>query len=79
MSQSQTVTQVQRLAPFQEEFLKDIFASAQALQDVSQPYAPEQLAGLSAQQQQAVQLGMQGIGAYQPYMQAAAAMAAPQG
>ena len=78
-TQNQSITQTQRLAPFQEEFLKDIFASAKALQDVSQPFAPEQLAGLSAQQQQAVQMGMQGIGAYQPYMQAAAAMAAPQG
>lgn len=76
---TQTVEQIQRLAPFQEEFLKDIFASAQALQGVSQPYAPEQLAGLSAEQQQAVQMGLQGIGAYQPFMQQAAALAAPQG
>lgn len=76
---TQTVEQIQRLAPFQEEFLKDIFASAQALQGVSQPYAPEQLAGLSAEQQQAVQMGLQGIGAYQPYMQQAAALAGPQG
>ena len=76
---TQTVVQEQRLPAFQEEFLKDIFASAQALQDVSQPYAPEQLAGLSAEQQQAVQMGLQGIGAYQPFMQQAAALAGPQG
>ena len=44
-TQTQEVTQ--RLAPFQEEFLKDIFASAKALQGVSQPYAPEKRAGLS--------------------------------
>lgn len=76
---TQTQEVIQKLAPFQEEYLKDIFASAKALQGVSQPYAPEQLAGLSAEQQQALQMGVQGIGAYQPYMQAAAAMAAPEG
>jgi len=76
---SQTVEQITRLAPFQESFLKDIFASAKALQGVSQPYAPEQLAGLSEEQQQAIQLGLQGIGAYQPFMQQAAALAAPEG
>ncbi|MAS59562.1 MAG: hypothetical protein CMQ07_00410 [Gammaproteobacteria bacterium] len=76
---TQTQEIIQKLAPFQESYLKDIFASAKALQGVSQPYAPEQLAGLSEEQLQAVQLGTQGIGAYQPYMQAAAAMAAPEG
>ena len=79
MAEKQTVEQITRLAPFQEKFLKDIFASAEALQGVSQPYAPEQLAGLSAEQQQAIQMGLQGIGAYQPYMQQAAALAAPEG
>ena len=79
MSQVQQQEITQKLAPFQEKFLKDIFASAKALQDVSQPFAPEQVAGLTPEQLQAVQLGTQGIGSYQPYMQAAAAFAAPEG
>ena len=76
---TQTVEQISRLAPFQEEFLKNIFASAQALQGVSQPYAPEQLAGLSPEQKQAVRMGLKGIGSYQPYMEQAAALAGPKG
>jgi len=65
-TQTQEVTQ--RLAPFQEKFLEDIFAQAEALKFSTMPYAPEQLAGLSPQQQQAVQMAQQGVGAYQPYM-----------
>lgn len=66
---TQTVTQ--RLAPFQEDFLADIFAQAEALKDTPMPFAPQQLAGLSETQQQAAQLGKAGIGSYLPYMQAA--------
>ena len=66
---TQTVTQ--RLAPFQEDFLADIFAQAEALKETPMPFAPQQLAGLSETQQQAAQLGKAGIGSYLPYMQAA--------
>jgi hypothetical protein len=67
-----TQTQTVRLAPFQEEFLADIFASGKALTgDGSQmPYSAQQLAALSPQQQQALTASTQGVGAYQPYLQA---------
>ena len=73
------VEQVARLAPFQEDFLKDIFAQATALQGVSQPFAPQQQAGLSTGQQQAISQAMSGIGGYQPFLQAAQQYAAPTG
>lgn len=76
---TQTVETTQRLAPFQEQFLKDIFAQATALKSTPQPFAPEQMAGLSPQQQQAIQAAQQGVGAYQPFMQAAQQYAAPSG
>lgn len=76
---TQTVETTQRLAPFQEKFLSDIFAQAQALKSTPQPFAPQQLAGLSAGQQQAITQAMSGIGGYQPYMQAAQQYAAPGG
>ena len=68
---TQNVTQTTRLAPFQEDFLADIFAQAEALKETPMPFAPQQLAGLSETQQQAAQLGKAGIGSYLPYMQAA--------
>ena len=68
----QTVTQEQtvRLAPFQEQFLGDIFSSASALTaDGSQmPYAAQQRAGLSTGQQDAITAANQGIGSFQPYL-----------
>lgn len=76
---TQTVETTTRLAPFQEKFLKDIFAQATALKGTPQPYAPQQLAGLSSLQQQAIAQGQAGIGGYQPYMQAAQQYAAPGG
>lgn len=76
-TQTQEVTQ--RLAPFQEKFLEDIFAQASALKGTGMPYAPQQLAGLSAEQQQAVGQATAGVGAYQPYLQAAQQYAAPGG
>ena len=76
---TQTVETTQRLAPFQEKFLADIFAQAQALKSTPQPFAPQQLAGLSAGQQQAISQAMSGIGGYQPYLQKAAQFADPSG
>jgi len=63
--------QIVRLAPFQEEYLADIFASAKALTgDGSQmPFAQQQLAGLSEGQQQAIASALGGIGGFQPYLQ----------
>jgi hypothetical protein len=63
--------QIVRLAPFQEKYLADIFASAGALTgDGSQmPYSAQQLAGLSDAQKTALQSATQGVGAYQPYLQ----------
>jgi len=76
---TQTVEQVSRLAPFQEQFLKDIFAQATALKGTPQPFAPQQLAGLSSSQQQAISQAQAGIGGYQPFMQAAQQFAGPGG
>ena len=76
---TQTVEQVARLAPFQEQYLKDIFAQAKALGDTPQPFAEQQLAGLSSGQQQAIQTAMSGIGGYQPYMDRAQQYSSPEG
>lgn len=70
---TQNVTQEQtiRLAPFQEQFLADIFASAQALtgEGSQMPFSKQQLADLSQGQQQAIASALQGVGAFQPYLQ----------
>ena len=61
-----------RLAPFQEEALADIFASGKALtgEGSQMPYSEQQLAALSPEQQAAITAGTQGVGSYQPYLQA---------
>ena len=64
-----TQEQIVRLAPFQEEYLADIFASAKALGEGQMPFSAEQLADLSPAQQQAISTAMSGIGAYQPFIQ----------
>ena len=70
---TQTVDQTQtvRLAPFQEEFLADIFKSAKALtgDGTQMPFAEQQLAGLSQGQQQAIASALSGVGAFQPFLQ----------
>jgi hypothetical protein len=70
---TQTVDQTQtvRLAPFQEEFLADIFASAKALtgDGTQMPFAEQQLAGLSEGQQAAIANALSGVGAFQPFLQ----------
>ena len=68
--QEQTVTQ--RLAPFQEDFLKDIFAQATALKG-DMGYIDQKMAGLSPEQRRAIRLAGQGVGAYKPFMQGAQA------
>ena len=66
--------QIVRLAPFQEEYLADIFASAKALtgEGSQMPFSAQQLADLSPAQQQAIQQAMGGIGGFQPYLQTGA-------
>ena len=68
---TQTTEQTVRLAPFQEEFLADIFASAEALTEPgsSMPFAPKQLAGLSQGQQEAIGRALAGVGSFQPFLQ----------
>ena len=70
---TQTVDQTQtvRLAPFQEEFLADIFESAKALtgKGSQMPFAEQKLAGLSEGQQQAIASALSGVGAFQPFLQ----------
>ena len=70
---TQTQEQVVRLAPFQEEFLADIFESAKALTEpgssTSMPFAKQQLAGLSEAQQRAITEALGGIGDFAPFLQ----------
>jgi len=67
-----TQEQIMRLAPFQEEYLADIFQTAKDLTgaDSQMPYSAQQVAGLSTGQQGAVDTAMQGVGSYQPFLQA---------
>jgi len=63
--------QIVRLAPFQEEFLADIFASAKGLTGTGSqmPFSKQQLANLSPAQQQAITSATQGVGSFQPFLQ----------
>lgn len=70
---------VTRLPAFQETFLKDIFASAKAMQGVPMPYSPQQVASLGQGQMDAMALANRGIGSYTPFLQAATQMAGPGG
>jgi len=68
-----TQEQIVRLAPFQEEFLADIFESAKTLTEpgssTSMPFAKQQLAGLSEAQQRAITEALGGIGDFAPFLQ----------
>lgn len=67
VKQEQTI----RLAPFQEQFLADIFASAKALtgEGSQMPFAKQELADLSQGQKQAILNAFSGVGAFQPFLQ----------
>ena len=54
-TQTVNTTTTQRLAPFQEDYLANIFAEADLLADVQQPFEKQQVAGLSGGQLQAIQ------------------------
>jgi hypothetical protein len=66
-----TQEQIVRLAPFQEQFLADIFKSASDLtgSGTQMPFAAQQLAGLSQGQRDAITRATQGVGAFQPFLQ----------
>ena len=67
---TQTVIQEARLPKFQEDFLANIFTSAQKLaDDGTMPFAPQKLADLSQGQQQAITSALQGVGSFQPFLQ----------
>ena len=67
---TQTVIQEARLPKFQEDFLANIFTSAQNLaDDGTMPFAPSKLADLSQGQQQAITSALQGVGSFQPFLQ----------
>ena len=72
---TQTQEQIVRLAPFQEQFLADIFKSAENLTESgsSMPFSAQQLAGLSQGQRDAITRATQGVGAFQPFLQQGAA------
>lgn len=68
-TQTQEVTQ--RMAPFQEDFLKKLFQDAQSVGAGRMPYAPQKSFGLSAEQQKAASMADSGLGSYMPYLQQA--------
>ena len=65
----QTVEQIARLPEFQEQYLADLLKQATTVSETGMPYAPAQLADLSEAQQQAITAGMEGVGAYAPFLQ----------
>tara|TARA_B100001057_G_scaffold388347_1_gene395752 strand:- start:1853 stop:2683 length:831 start_codon:yes stop_codon:yes gene_type:complete len=68
-TQTQEVTQ--RMAPFQEDFLKKLFQDAQSVGAGRMPYAPQESFGLSAEQKKAASMAESGLGSYMPYLQQA--------
>ena len=66
-----TQEQIVRLAPFQEEFLADIFASAKGLTGPGSqmPFARQELEGLSEGQRAAIANALTGVGSFAPFLQ----------
>ena len=66
-----TQEQIVRLAPFQEEFLADIFKSAENVTEPgsTMPFAPQKLAGLSQSQLDAISRARAGVGSFEPFIQ----------
>ena len=62
-----------RLAPYQEEFQKDIFRTTRELADAPIMTPEQRVAGFDPLQQRAIELGAAGIGSYQPLLQEAQA------
>ena len=61
------------LPEYQETFLKNLLASTSALANMPTTIPDYQVAGMTPAQQAAIQLGISGVGAYQPMMEAGAA------
>ena len=68
-TQTQEVTQ--RMAPFQEDFLKKLYDDAQTVGAGRMPYAPQQSFGLSAEQQKAQSMADSGLASYLPFLKQA--------
>jgi len=73
MAEVVTTQQLQLLPQYQEDYLKDVLASARARAETPVGIPAYQVAGLTPAQNQAVQLGISGVGSYAPMMQAGAA------
>ena len=70
---AQVGIQMNRLAPYQEGFQKDIFRAARDLAGAPILTPEQQVAQFDPLQQRAIQLGAAGIGSYQPLLNEAAA------
>ena len=66
-----TTEYLQREAPDIEARRLGLMDTAKALADQPLTLPAQQVAGLTPEQLQAIQLGSQGIGAYQPYLASA--------
>jgi len=73
MAETVRTEQLTVLPEYQETFLKDLLASTSTLANQPTTIPAYQVQGLTPLQQQAIQLGASGVGAYQPMMQAGAA------
>jgi len=65
----ETTEQIVREAPQIEAYKLGLLQAAKTLSEQKLPLPAYQVAGLSAEQQQAANLASQGIGAYQPFLQ----------
>lgn len=82
---TQTVEQITRLPEFQEKFMADLLKSARGIFQptdegglgLTMPYSPRFVADLSTGQQLGIGTAMGGVGAYEPYLQAAGSLMAP--
>ena len=70
MAETVRTEQLTVLPEYQEKFLKDLLASTQARTGEATFVPERQVAELSPGQQQAINLGYQGVGAYAPMLQA---------
>jgi hypothetical protein len=69
MSETVRTEQLTVLPEYQETFLKDLLASTSTLANQPTTIPAYQVAGMTPAQQQAIQMGVSGIGAYQPMLQ----------
>ena len=73
MTESYRQEQITLLPDYQETFLKNLLSSTDTLANQPVPIPAQQIQGFTPAQQQAINLGISGVGAYQPMMQAGAA------